>query len=81
MGDIPDTGLFRPFCRDYEADPSEVLTSVSNRVWNSQLERSVRRQALEATPEQRAVLEGVEAQTRKELSKGATCEGHIIRLT
>ena len=69
VGDIPDTGLFRPKFTDFEVSPSEVFTSQSNREWNSELARSLASggRRAEHDPELRAQLEGVERATAKEL--------------
>lgn len=71
VGDIPDTGLFRPLVTDYGvASPAAELSPASNRRWNSRLARSVQELAAHADPSSRVLLEGVEKQTRAELSNG-----------
>ena len=72
MGDIPDTGLFRPCLTKFAADPAEILSPASNRLWNAKLVSSIERQAASASPEQLDILRGVERQTRKELSQKGT---------
>ena len=69
VGDIPDTGLFRPKFTDFAASPAEVFTVASNRLWNSKLARSLSAGGARALvdPELRARLEGVETATEKEL--------------
>ena len=69
VGDIPDTGLFRPKLTDFAASPAEVFTAQSNRRWNSDLARSLASGGARASHdlELRARLEGVEAATAKEL--------------
>ena len=72
VGDIPDTGLFRPKFTDFEVQPDAVFTPASNRVWNNDLAGSLasggKRAA--ADPELRASLEGVESATAKEVRAG-----------
>ena len=70
VGDIPDTGWFRPVLRDFEVDSATVLSPESNRVWNTALANSMRERAACASADDVRLLRGVEAQTRKELSKG-----------
>ena len=72
VGDIPDTGLFRPCLTEFAADPSEILSPASNRLWNAKLVSSIEHQAASASPEQLDILRGVERQTRKELSQKGT---------
>ena len=69
VGDIPDTGLFRPKFTDFELPPDEVFCPQSNRVWNSKLARSLASggERSDSDPELRAQLEGVESATAKEL--------------
>ena len=71
VGDIPDTGLFRPQEIGFRAPPS-TLDPPSNRVWNARLEASLRAagRRAESDAEARAVLEGVERATAKELRAG-----------
>ena len=69
VGDIPDTGLFRPKFTDFTASPAEVFTAQSNRRWNSTLARSLSTGGARAVgdPELLARLQGVEAATEKEI--------------
>ena len=71
VGDIPDTGLFRPQFTDYAA-PQSVLLPASNRVWNRALEASLASAGLAASSdrESRSILQGVERATVKELAAG-----------
>ena len=72
VGDIPDTGLFRPKLTDFAASPAEVFTAASNISSNSDLARSLASGGARsaADPELRAQLEGVESATAKELGAG-----------
>ena len=56
--------------RDYEVDPTEVLTQSSNRVWNGVLARAITAQAEYADEQQLSIMRGVEQQTQKEVDKG-----------
>ena len=72
VGDIPDTGLFRPHLVDFAA-PQSTLSPPSNRHWNRYLDRSMAASGAAAAsdPVKLAVLVGVESATRKEVSAGA----------
>ena len=72
VGDIPDSGLFRPCLTELSADPAEILSPASNRLWNAKPIASIEHQTASATPEQIEILRGVERQTRKELSQEGT---------
>ena len=78
VGDIADTGLFRPSLHDYEAEPAVVLTAASNRRWNSAVERSLTAQGESADPSTRRLLLDVEKSTYKELRAG-TVKGPFSR--
>ena len=74
VGDIPDTGLFRPHFTDYEPNvaPAATLAPASNRVWNHALERTIAAAGLAAAnkADALAILRGVERATQKELDAG-----------
>ena len=72
VGDIPDTGLFRPHLVDFAA-PASVMQPSSNRVWNRSLTHKLRfaGAADELVAESRAVHAGVERATEKEITAGA----------
>ena len=72
VGDIPDTGLFRPKFTDYEELPSDILNPESNRRWNSELSRSIAAGAARAQhdPQLNTELRGVQTATDKELRAG-----------
>ena len=69
VGDIPDSGLFRPLERPATVDPAEY-TPASNDFWTGSLAASLRRQATEGTAEQRRMMCEVEAATRKQARAG-----------
>ena len=71
VGDIPDTGLFRPQIVDFAA-PASTFAPQSNRAWNASLERSLALSGRHAEhdPAKRAVLEGLERATNKEVGDG-----------
>ena len=57
VGDIPDTGLFRPHVVDFEQDPHAVLNPVSNRRWNSRVEGFLRERGGSNDPQVIQLLE------------------------
>ena len=71
VGNIPDTGLFRPHLVDFAAPPSTFMPP-SNRIWNRHLEKSLAASGAKAESDdgERALLVGVEAATRKETAAG-----------
>ena len=68
VGEIPDTGLFRPLEQPFEC-PADVLSPASNRAWNKSLQRSVQSLATGAEGDDAAIVHEVEKLTRKELSE------------
>ena len=66
VGDIPDTGLFRPPVVDFAASAS-VLQPASNRVWNRSLAALLRSigAAADSAAVRRSVHAGVERATEK----------------
>jgi hypothetical protein len=69
VGDIPDSGLFRPVDRPATL-PLDSFTPEANRSWASSLDQSLTRRAAAATGDDRAALQELEAVTRKEARNG-----------
>ena len=69
VGDIPDSGLFRPVSRPATV-PLSAFTPEANRSWAKSLERSLERGAASASAEVREGLVELEAVTHKEASSG-----------
>jgi len=66
VGDIPDTGLFRPVERPATA-PAHTFSPASNDVYTTELAKSLAREYRSASPSQLNILKEVAASTRKEL--------------
>jgi hypothetical protein len=71
VGDIPDSGLFRPQETPASVPPS-AFSPEANRQWTDEVLRRVTASARSATGDAERVLRAVHAQTRKEASKGYT---------
>ena len=69
VGDIPDSGLFRPVSRPATV-PLSAFTPEANRSWAKSLERSLECGAASASAEVREGLVELEAVTHKEASSG-----------
>ena len=69
VGDIPDSGLFRPVSRPATV-PMSTFTPACNYSWTSELASSLTRRAAAASAEEREVLAELEAVTRKEAISG-----------
>ena len=69
VGDIPDSGLFRPQEQPPTA-PASTLTPANNMAWCNEVIRKVSGAATTQSAKSLRVLEGVYAQTRKEAALG-----------
>jgi len=63
VGEIPDTGLFRPLEQPYEV-PACTISPAANRVWNRDVIKSIEKIATHASAEDAAILHEVEKLTR-----------------
>jgi hypothetical protein len=69
VGDIPDSGLFRPQDQP-PTSPASTFSPANNMAWCNEVIRKVSGAATSPSAESRRVLEAVYAQTRKEASLG-----------
>ena len=69
VGDIPDSGLFRPQETPASVPPS-AFAPEANRLWTDEVLRRVTASARSATGDSERVLRAVHEQTRKEACKG-----------
>ena len=69
VGDIPDSGLFRPQEQPPTA-PASAFSPANNMAWCNEVIRTVSGAACTQSDSTRRVLEGVYAQTRKEAALG-----------
>ena len=69
VGDIPDSGLFRPQETPASSPPS-TFSPAANTEWTDEVLRRVTASARSATGDSERVLRAVHAQTRKEACKG-----------